>query len=265
MKLSNVIRQYLDRKKVAGREIHAYDDDIFIVSYPKSGNTWMRFLVANLVNPETTVGFDNIDKLVPDIYANTEKRLNQVPSPRTLKSHEYFDPRYKKTIYIVRDPRDIAVSYWHHHLKCRLVNERDSIDEFVSSFVHGSLDPFGTWHEHVGSWIGARQHTPDFLLLRYEDILSDPYRAAKRISTLASLAVSDEDIQHAVSESSFSSMSRKERMHGAEWALKHNTREDLPFVRKGTSRQWKYNLNPTAVRIIEDRFGEYMKELRYID
>ena len=223
----------------------------------------MRFLVANLLHPDNEVDFKSLDDIVPDIYAATPKKLDSLDSPRFLKSHEYFDPRYCRTIYIVRDPRDVAISYYFHHLKCNLLNDQYPISRFVENFVTGALDPFGTWHEHVGSWLGARRHHPNFLLLRYEDILSDTKSALSKISSHIQLEDADEDIvAHAVQESSFNNMRRKEKEIETQW--KKKTRIDIPFVRKGAHQQWKTQLPSESISLIESQFAQYMKELEYL-
>src|SRR5467141_466425 len=88
-------------------------DDVFLVSYPKSGNTWTRFLVANLVYPEKNPDFSNINELIPDPEAMHKRDLERAARPRLIKSHQYFDPRYPKVIYIVRDPRDVVLSEYY--------------------------------------------------------------------------------------------------------------------------------------------------------
>jgi hypothetical protein len=98
-------------KDIAGRDLPVYADDTFIVSYPRSGNTWTRFLIANLLHPDQPATFANIERLVPDSEAQSSRYFKSIPRPRVIKSHQYFDPRYKKVIYIVRDPRDVALSY----------------------------------------------------------------------------------------------------------------------------------------------------------
>ena len=96
-----------------GRNLEVWTDDVFIVSYPKSGNTWTRFLIANLVYPETPADFSNINRLTPDPEALSKREMAKMPRPRIIKSHQYFDPRYKRVIYVVRDPRDVALSQFH--------------------------------------------------------------------------------------------------------------------------------------------------------
>src|SRR5690349_8047723 len=87
-----------------GWSLHVFSDDRFLVSYPRSGNTWTRFLTANLLFPDREVSFLNIDHLIPDVLNVDRRTLAGIPRPRLIKSHEYFDPRYRRVIYIVRDP-----------------------------------------------------------------------------------------------------------------------------------------------------------------
>ena len=77
----------MDTRK--GRYLTVLPDDIFIVSYPKSGNTWMRFLIGNLLFQDEPITFSNIELKVPDIYRNNNRKLLKISSPRILKSHEY--------------------------------------------------------------------------------------------------------------------------------------------------------------------------------
>ena len=107
-----------------GRNLDVFPDDTFIVSYIKSGNTWTRFLIANLAYPETPADFSNINRLTPDPEALSKRELLKMPRPRILKSHQYFDPRFPKVIYIVRDPRDVLLSGYHFQRKRRLIDDQ---------------------------------------------------------------------------------------------------------------------------------------------
>src|SRR5215813_414014 len=86
---------YLLGNDIPGRKIYVEPADTFIVSYPRSGNTWTRFLIANLLHPDKSISFANIETLIPDIRAVPRKRLRTVPRPGVIKSHEYFDLRYQ--------------------------------------------------------------------------------------------------------------------------------------------------------------------------
>jgi hypothetical protein len=152
-----------------GRALEVHPDDTFIVSYPKSGNTWVRFLVANLLD-STPADFHSLETRVPTIYKNTSRQLASFARPRVLKSHEYFDPRYPRVVYVVRDPRDVVVSYFHYSLRKGFIEESRSLEDFGQAFVNGRINTFGTWHENLASWLAARADSPSFLLVRYEDL-----------------------------------------------------------------------------------------------
>src|SRR5207245_11780408 len=72
-------------KKPAGRALTVFPDDIFIVSYPRSGNTWTRFLIGNLVYHDDPVTFANVEARIPEIYLFPDRILRSLPRPRILK------------------------------------------------------------------------------------------------------------------------------------------------------------------------------------
>jgi hypothetical protein len=251
-------------RHVAGRDASTCPDDIFIVSYPKSGNTWMRFLIGNLFWKDGATDFSNLEQRVPDIYRNVEKALQSRPRPRLLKSHEPFDPRYKKLIYIVRDPRDVLVSYYFHELKFRTIDESVSILDFTERFLNGDVNPsFGSWAENAGSWIGARQDTPGFLLLRYEDLKTD---TIKNISPVADFigGRSPEMVRKAVEACTAERMRELERTQGQSWDALKKTRKDIPFVRSAVAGGWREHLDSAITSEMERRWGKLMRTLGYL-
>jgi len=137
--------RYVLGKDIAGRNFFVYPDDTFLVSYPKSGSTWARFLVAALANPEETVSFLNIDRLLPSISSRSKRDLRNQPRPRLIKSHEYFDARYQNVIYVVRDPRDVVLSQYRFFLKRGAIDDGYALDRFVNRFLAGSLNDYGSW------------------------------------------------------------------------------------------------------------------------
>ena len=129
-------RRYLDSlskvalgKRIAGRALTVFPNDIFLVSYLRSGSTWARFLVGNFLYQDKTVSFTNLNQLIPVIDGHPDHRLRRLP--RVLKSHECFDPRYPRVVYFVRDPRDVAVSFYFYNLKVRELPEGYPLDDFV--------------------------------------------------------------------------------------------------------------------------------------
>jgi hypothetical protein len=256
------LKRFLKRIYVvtrSGRNLRTVPDDIFIVSYPKSGNTWTRFLVANLLNEGQEITFANIDQKLPDIY-NTVRFSSK---SLILKSHEFYDPRYRRVIYIVRDPRDVLNSYFHYFVKINVIHDTYPSREFVDQFLNGELDNFGNWKENVGSWIGSRMGDEDFLLLRYEDLLTSPNEKLSEIAKFLGISVSRDQISNAVDQSSFERMQSIENETGHKWDTLKNGRSDKKFVRSGTAEQWRVELRVEDVKKITDRWGELMLKLGY--
>src|SRR5579862_3428641 len=105
----------------AGNRFTVYPDDTFLVSYPKSGNTWVRFLLANLIYPNEEIGFSNINRVLPSPDVLSRRFLKKLPRPRILKSHQPYDLRFRRVVYLVRDPRDVVISEYHFNLKKRYI------------------------------------------------------------------------------------------------------------------------------------------------
>jgi hypothetical protein len=99
------VASYLLGTDVGGHNFKVFPDDTFIASFPRSGNTWTRFLIANLMHTDRQVTFANIESMIPDSTALSSRAMKRVPRPRLVKTHEYFDPRYPKVIYLVREPQ----------------------------------------------------------------------------------------------------------------------------------------------------------------
>jgi len=247
-----------------GRNFPVFPDDTFLVSYPRSGNTWTRFLIANLLFRDREVSFLNIDYLIPDILNITRRRLAKVPRPRLIKSHEYFDPRYKKVIYIVRDPRDVAISYYYFHLKQGYIQDEYPVGKFIQRFVEGGVDPiFASWGENVMSWVATRGSRPGFLLMKYEDMKADPARELARVGDFLGIPYDHESLTRAVEMSSSERMRELEKRDENLWIGTKTKRKDVRFVRTATAGGWRTTLSADQVSLIETAWGPVMKTLGY--
>lgn len=257
--------KYLLGRDIAGRELAVYPDDTFIVSYPRSGNTWTRFLIANLTHPDEPATFANIERLVPDSEAQSSRYLKSIPRPRLIKSHQYFDHRFKKVIYIVRDPRDVALSYYDFQRKYRQIEDGYPLSQSVNDFVGGRLSSadWGTWGENVGSWLATRHKQAGFLLLRYEDMLVDTERELAKIAVFLGIEPSRPLLAQAINLSSAERMRGLEKIQGSEWVTTKNKRSDIPFIRTASSGGWKNLLPPDAIAAIESAWGPLMTTLGY--
>ncbi len=286
--------KYLLQGDIPSRRHDVWPDDIFLVSFPKSGNTWTRFLIGNLMNPDKSVGFANIERIVPDISVCPQGDLRQLRRPRVIKSHECFDPRYRRVIYIVRDPRDVAVSLYHYAKKVKNIDDSVPLEVFVKRMFVPGRSYNGTWGEHVGSWLvnpsniaefnsrnsdarprsagsvdmnteglGARGHERNFLLVRYEDLLQDTSAWLQRIAEFSGLNATAERIERAVERSSADSMRKLESSQNLQWVTTRETRKDIHFVREAKSGQWRTALSEISIAEIESAWGHLMKLVGY--
>lgn len=246
-----------------GRNLEVWPDDVFILSFPKSGNTWTRFLIANLAYPETPADFSNINRLTPDPEALSKRELAKMPRPRIIKSHQYFDPRYKCVIYVVRDPRDVALSQFHFHRKRGLIDDGYPAEKFVTRFVAGETSPYGSWGENVASWLATRQNQPGFLLLRYEDMLDDAARELIKVASFLRIPHDAERIANAVRRSAADEMRKLEKSQAGLWSSTQNTRQDVQFVRSAKAGGWRTGLPEPAVAQLEAAWGPLMMHLGY--
>jgi hypothetical protein len=225
----------------------------------------MRFMLADvLFGDRRNVTFDTIEELIPEIHQYTARELDQHPEPRLFKSHAPFDRRYGRVIYIVRDPRDVAVSFYHFRKKRGIVEVGYPIEEHVAEFLNG-MHVYGTWGEHVGGWMGARERRDDFHWLRYEDMHIDAPQTLRNATQFLGLSVSDDTIQRAVRRSS------ADRMRELEQEAENDDKPvilqgdgDQPFVRKAKSEGWKEELPASCARDIEDAWGALMERFGYL-
>ncbi|MEO7598352.1 MAG: sulfotransferase domain-containing protein, partial [Opitutus sp.] len=181
-----------------------YHDDTLLVSYPKSGNTWMRFILANLLaKPGSEIDFHNALEYIPD---DSFSELNRFPRPRVIKSHEPHRDQPSAVVYIVRDPRDVYVSYFEY-LRKKLPPEIT----FAAFLRKPDLYPC-RWHTHVQSWLDQPSVR---VLVRYEEMLSDCFGVMKRVlEAIPQISASDDLLREAIKASSFENMQKIEEVKG---------------------------------------------------
>ncbi len=260
----------LTGSQLAGRGVTVFPDDIFLVSYPRSGNTWTRFLLGNLIYQDDPITFSTIESRIPEIYFNQDRYLRSLPRPRVLKSHECFQPHYPRVIYVVRDPRDVAISYYHHNVKARNIPDEYPLRRFVPRFVAGEFDRrFGSWRDNVLSWTALRVGDPNFLMIRYEDMKANPASVLENVVTFLERCSfrkfdsSTKALQRAIDLSSPERMRSLEKQESDRWILTKGTRRDKPFVRSATAGNWKSQLDEESVAKIESSWGDLMRSLGY--
>jgi hypothetical protein len=238
------------------RPIDDFDPaDVLIVGYPKSGNTWMQYLIASAVyGIDVTTSPDAlIQDLVPDVHF---KRFFKRYFPVTFfKSHFLPRPEYRKVVYLVRDGRDAMVSYLH----------------FVEGQMSGKVDFLALvkakeglfpskWHEHVEQW-SANPHQAEMITVRYEDLKRDTLGELGRICEFAGLPRERDALEKAAAQSSFSAMKKREQSFPWE-------NPDIPkgkqFVRRGEVGSHKDEMPPEVIEAFVAEAGDTLRKTGYL-
>jgi Sulfotransferase domain len=236
-----------------GRKLPVRPDDVLLASYPRSGNTWLRCLIANLIHPDRDVNFGNLHRLIVDPDISVKRDIDRVPQPRIVKTHGSFDPRYRRVICLVRDPRDVAVSQYRYLRQLGIVGPTTSIEDFIDRFLTGELNRhLGSWGENVGSWLGTRSNHSGLLLLKYEDMLADTAHELARAADFGGWPASPEGIARAVTRST------ADKVRGC----KTKQGESYVPTQAGKSR-WQNDMPESQIARIEAAWGDVMACLGY--
>jgi hypothetical protein len=226
---STILRTAVVRLRHAGIR----DADAFVASYPKSGNTWLRFMLGQLLSDEE-MGFDAVKVVIPPVGAHRHGPRVLPGGGRLIKTHESYRDPYRTAIYMVRDGRDVAISYYHHQL--RQGTFEGEFSTFLTRFLDGRADAYGVWHEHVASWLDSPiARRGNLEVVRYESMRRDPLETMKRVLKALGVGASDEKVRAIIEANTMERMRRKE---GSATVVK-TKRGDIPIVRKGSPGEWR--------------------------
>lgn len=177
-------------------------DDWFLVSYPRSGNTWVRYMLLQ-AHPSYETDWDaEITTKIPDMHEPPP--WYQCNRLSVVKSHLTYWQPFAKVIYLVRDGRAATYSNWRY--QCDEGTYHGSLQSFVSQPHWPS-----TWNEHVTGWINAPQTR---LIVRYEDLVADPAAALAGITAKLGWPVSLEKLDKIAANSTRSRMRNLEHSKG---------------------------------------------------
>ncbi len=262
---------------------------VWLASYPKSGNTWVRVFLHNYITGakaphsinslvDFSVAEPALAFFAPDAAGLTTEQVQQRrPAVHEQLTRLHPDLVFVKThnanlamhgvplctpahtagaVYIVRDPRDVALSYAAYSGQ-----SADAVITFMNTPGTASTDSqqvfelLSSWSEHVLSWVAA----PKRLLVRYEDLLAEPERYFARIIRFVGTGEVDEvRLKRAIEFSGFDILAGQEVAEGYRAAGQGGR-----FFRTGKAEQWRARLTPAQVRRIEEAHGEVMRKLGY--
>ncbi|MDA9981498.1 sulfotransferase domain-containing protein [Gammaproteobacteria bacterium] len=259
---------------------------LWLASFPRSGNTWMRFLLTNLLFDrveESSLVAEYIDEIIDPLYVSRRPGTRDITvfgseSAHIMKTHMPFNlslPLRDKTvgaIYILRNPLDIAVSlrkrYWHHY--------EDFSEQFL---IYGTdrniqMRGYGSWHSHVFSWLHSTKSTSTLpvLFVKFEELIADPFSVCTRVLDWLNVERDSQRIRRAIEHSSIENLRKMEadeiasETPGIFFALEQKSQIEAGrrFLADGKSDNYRNYLTESEIRKGLATFGPIMKELNYI-
>jgi hypothetical protein len=232
--------------------------DVFLASYPRSGNTWLRFVLSELLTG-TSIDFDNVDSFIPEMKWH-RGAMPILPGPgRLIKTHEHYRKEYKQAIYIVRDARDVALSAYARTRQIGIADQ--DFDVYLRAFLKGRVNPYGAWDRHLRSWLdGPLTKEGKLLVIKFEDLRRDPETALSRMVEFVGVPMDSEKIRTALANNSVDQMRMKEQKSSK---LFKSTTEDGRFVRKGAVQGWRTLLTPAQLQMFQQYAGRELSRMGY--
>lgn len=234
-------------------------NDVFLASYPRSGNTLLRFPLGELLS-HVPCSFENVQRFVPEIGVHGDAFPLLSGGGRLIKTHERYRAQYRRAIYIVRDVRDVLLSSFERESAMGLLPDSD-LDRYIEPFLEGRMSRWGAWQDHVEQWL----HSPlanngNLLVLHFEAIRAHVEDALARILQFLSISADSAAIRQAVLNNSIERMRSKE----AGSATLPKTKSDAGrLVNSGAVNGWQHKLNRDQLKLIDNYAGKTLASLGY--
>lgn len=228
-------------------------DDIFIVGYPKSGITWFRVMAAAALYGADPEYLPNslLDWLVPELIDPICYKRWQ--TPMLFKTHELPNPKFRRVVYLVRDGRDVVVSYYHF---LKALGENVDFATMVQPDYNIYPCP---WDKHVKAWL-SNPYASEILMIKYEDLKARPVDELRRFCDFLGVSRSDTLLNLIAEKSSFENMRAKERKEGF-----HTFPRDKAFIRRGVVGSFKDEMPKDALEKFTSQSKEALERLGYLD
>jgi len=232
-------------------------DDVFMDCYPRSGSTWLRFMLAEIISGEPSVNFQRVNRLItgPGLHRNAPPLFPD--GSRLLHSHEKYRKEYNtKAMYLARDARDVMIS--EHAYQCALGWFEGELDAYIMPFLTGEVNAFGPWQEHARSWLDSPlAQRGNLLIIRFEELRKNSEETLRKILDFYGFPADANVIRKAIANNALDKMKEKEKKD-PQRASKRGR-----FVRSGSVGGWRNVLTPAQVKLVEKYAGDSLRRLGY--
>ncbi|XP_040290477.1 sulfotransferase 2B1-like [Bufo bufo] len=253
----------------AENEFEVLDDDIFNVTYPKSGSNWM-IQILNLIKHKGDLEKNNMIPIFMrspwfESIGNREP-IEKMESPRILSSHlqhhifaKSFFKSKAKIIYTMRNPKDIIVSFFHFTKILKIFQPAEDFQKFIEDFIQGKF-LFGSYFDHVKGWMQMKDDSR-FFIITYEELMQDLRGSVVRICKFWGQELDDAQIDLVVKHSSFKSMKENKMSNWSEIPPDIMDLTKGQFMRKGISGDWKNHFTVAQSEYFDKVYQEKMKDV----
>uniref|UniRef100_A0A8C6QVF7 Sulfotransferase n=1 Tax=Nannospalax galili TaxID=1026970 RepID=A0A8C6QVF7_NANGA len=223
------------------------DEDIFIVTYPKSGTNWMIEILCLILKDGDPSWIHSVPIWQRAPWCETIVSAFSIPdqpSPRLMSSHlpiqlfpkAVFNSK-AKVIYLGRNPRDVVVSLYHYSKIAVQLKDPGTPDQFLQDFLKGEVQ-FGSWFDHIKGWI-RMQNQENFLFITYEELQKDLRGSVERVCEFLGRPLGEEALGSVVAHSAFSAMKANAMSNYTLLPSSLLDHRRGAFLRKGISGDWK--------------------------
>jgi hypothetical protein len=246
--------------------------DAFLASFPRSGSTWLRFMLYEVLSGEDA-GFRKIEDRLPEIQRHRGSQPILPGGGRLIKTHENYRSDYKRAVLLVRDVRDVFLSNYagYEALGLAPIVSKGDIDSFLSSFLQGKSHHTGSWQQHTQSWLESPlANNGNLMVIRYEDLRKNPEEGVGQLLEFVGLKADALAIRRAIENNTLQQMRAKEdkAKKAGETSILLGRRteafdETSRFVRKGAVGGWRSKLTDAQVKVFEQYAGDTLATLGY--
>ncbi|OLE97735.1 MAG: hypothetical protein AUG75_04695 [Cyanobacteria bacterium 13_1_20CM_4_61_6] len=238
-------------------------NDVLVASYPRSGSTWLRFMLFEILT-EKDAEFDDVNRHIPDVGGQRDAVALLPNQGRLIRTEEAFRPDYRRAIYIVRDGRDVALSEYAYQKAQGWID--CSFDNYLKMFVNGNASPYGSWEEHARSWIESPLNARgDLMLVSYRELKQKCEPTLTRIAEFLKVRVPAQVIQNAIQNNNLQNMRKKED-RAPQIGYDPRTKsiaEEKRFVRSGAVGGWRERLTPAQAEYLQRNTGRMLIRLGF--
>jgi hypothetical protein len=251
------------------------DKDVLFASFERSGNTWLRFVLMEIITTGDA-GFLNVNQVLPEMGTHRDGQRVLANGGRFIKTHESYRSQYKRAIYLMRDLRDVMLSNWARDKEMGFSDYFDhgkGMDGYVEAFLQGKVTRFGSWQSHVDSWLNSPlAKNGNLLVVRYEDLRADTETGLLEMLDFLGIQSDRDRIRRAVENNSLRNMREKEEKAKNSGATlgkgtllrKHRVdKEDARFVRTGSVGGWREKLSDTQIEMVKRYASEALLRAGY--